>query len=273
MNTNIVRCLIFVACVVALSSCTTWGGVNCSAIKSIPLSSISEYRETGFTCTGLCVDSINHRFFVGNIGILKPEDSEIMKSTIVILSEDFSTKLSELRLYEVYPHLKDIQGIAYNYDDETLWFCSFSENRVYNINTDGTLIESYEISKPTGIAYDSSRRCIWILTYTKLLQLDEMGAINISYDINVEGQDQLCYDSENDKLLMTAGLNYDGTNYVYQINPQDGHLVLLYNLVDSYAVEGIALMGGNMYIANDGLYHNAKIPQNLVNIYNYECKR
>lgn len=43
---------------------------------------------------------------------------------------------------------------------------------------------------------------------------------------------------------MTAGLNYRGTNFVYEINPLNGKYQLNYNLLDSYAVEGIALYKG-----------------------------
>ena len=36
---------------------------------------------------------------------------------------------------------------------------------------------------------------------------------------------------------------------------------------DSYAVEGIFIDDHDMYILNDGYYHNAKVPVNCVNHY------
>lgn len=231
------------------------------------LSAIQEFCDNGFTCTGMCMDTINHQIFMGNIGIFTPDASDEMKSTIVVLTEDFSTLIREIKLYELYPNMKDIQGVAYTEKDTTLWFCSFSEDKVYHTNMYGECIDTYSISQPTGIAYDPSRNCVWVLTYSKLIQISVPGELQISYDVKVDGQDQICYDLNNDRLLMTAGLNYQGSNYVYEINLQDGAYDLLYSLQDSYAVEGIALVDGYLYIANDDLYHNAKIPQNLVNRY------
>lgn len=264
--------LVFMHLCLALNTacCPIGGGKKVECSSTVLLAEISEYRANGFTCTGMCFDSINHVFYIGNIGILTPEDADNMKSTIVVLSENILTVQREIILYELYPNMKDIQGVAYDGKDNTLWFCSFGENKIYHIYPSGEYIGSYDIKNPTGIAIDPTRNNVWVLTYTQLIQLSKNGIVQQIFDIEIEGQDQLCYDSSKDRLLMTVGLNYNGTNFVYEINPQNGKYEIKYNLLDSYAVEGIALYKGQMYIANDGLYHNAKSPRNQINIYEYK---
>ena len=270
MRHSIIFVFMHLCLAVNTACCRTGGGKNIKSTATVPLAEILEYRGYGFTCTGMCYDSIGHVFYIGNIGILKPEDADNIKSTIVVLSENLLTVQREIRLYEQYQNMKDVQGVAYDGKDNTLWFCSFGENKIYHIYPNGIYIGSYDIKKPTGIAIDPTRNSVWVLTYTQLLQLNKKGIIQQIFDIEIEGQDQLCYDSSKDRLIMTAGLNYSGTNFVYEINPLNGKYQLKYNLLDSYAVEGIALYKGKMYIANDGLYHNAKMPRNQINIYEYK---
>lgn len=208
------------------------------------------------------------------IGIKTPDDIDSIESSIVVVSDDFKSLKYVIPLYENFPSMKDVQGVAYNHNDNTLWICSFGENKVHHITSSGSHISSIDINKPTGIAYDPKQECLWILTYSQLLKVKADGEFIRTFNVAIEGQDQLCYDEANSRLLMTVGLNYHGTNYVYEIDIKTGNINLLYKLEDSYAIEGIALYNGFMYIANDGMYHSARIPVNQINRYNiYDSSR
>lgn len=41
----------------------------------------------------------------------------------------------------------------------------------------------------------------------------------------------------------------------------------VYELQDSYAIEGIAIVDDVLYVLNDGYYHDAKVAVNQVNMY------
>ena len=79
----------------------------------------------------------------------------------------------------------------------------------------------------------------------------------------------LFLETENNSTLFTAGAAYNGINYVYRINLSSGVVEKVFDLIDSYCVEGIYVLDETMYIMNDGFYHNGKVPVNQVNAYSY----
>ena len=88
----------------------------------------------GFTCTGLTYHE--NAFYIGNIGKSLSETNRF-QSTIVKLSADFSTVLEEISLYELFPSMKDIQGLTIDYSDNSIWFCSTGENMIRHISESG----------------------------------------------------------------------------------------------------------------------------------------
>lgn len=201
-----------------------------------------------------------------------------MRSTIVWLSDDFSSVLGEIYLYDAFPSMKDIQGICVDGADQTLWFCSFGEGKVRHITRDAQSLGEIKIDQPTGIAYDSRTDTIWVLTYRQLIRFSKDGKRLKSFNVNVKGQDQLWLDESNDVMYFTAGLNYSdsifkGDNAVWSVNLKTGELEEAYVLADSYSVEGLYMANGKLYVLNDGYYHSAKIPTNQVNVYDLNSKR
>ena len=51
------------------------------------------------------------------------------------------------------------------------------------------------------------------------------------------------------------------------MDKNSGDISVKYKVIGAYAVEGICIVGSNMYIANDGLYHNAKIKESYISAY------
>lgn len=220
----------------------------------------------GFTCTGLTYDESEDVFYVGNIGKALPS-TEGFKSTIVKLSKDGTTNLGEIKLYNTFPEMSDIQGITVDKSDDTLWFCSFAENKIRHISKEGADLSSVDINKPTGIAYDNRTDTLWVLTNLQLININKDGSIIESMDVEIEGQDQLFLDEDGEAIYFTAGINYKGDNFVYKIDLSTKEMNLEYTLKDSFAVEGIYIEDEIMYILNDGYYHDGKVDINQMNQY------
>ncbi len=259
--------IIFVLC--GVSGCQkNDASIELSASEIIELSSISDsFPAEGFTCTGLGANKNDNVYYIGNIGALTPEDT--IKSSIEIVSADFKSHIGSIDVSNISENMRDIQGIAYDDCESTIWFCSFSENKIYNIDLNGNYIKDFQIEKPTGIAYDSSDNTLWILTYTHLLKTSKTGEIEEKYRVKVNGQDQMYLDNDG-KIYFTAGVNYEGYNFVYMFDLRTHSLNKLYTLTDSYAVEGITIENGCIIVLNDGFYHSAKDSRNIICIYDLQ---
>lgn len=76
-------------------------------------------------------------------------------------------------------------------------------------------------------------------------------------------------DEDSDAIYFTAGINYEGDNFVYKIDlsTTTEEMNLVFTLKDSFAVEGIYIEDETMYILNDGYYHDGKVDINQMNQY------
>lgn len=264
--------------VLSIAFCFCLHGCGRNAIESREMIALPDAASSpegrGFTCTGLALDSESAEWLVGNVGQDRPDNGD-MRSTIVRLSGDFSTVLGEIDLHDAFPRMKDIQGLCVDGADLTIWFCSFGEGKVRHITRDAQSLGEFDIEQPTGITYDSRTDSVWILTYTQLIRISKDGEWLESFEVNVKGQDQLWLDETNNVMYFTAGINYSGDifkgdNALWSVDLDTGAVNEVCVLADSYAVEGICVSEGKMYVLNDGYYHSAKIPVNQVNVYDIE---
>lgn len=217
----------------------------------------------GFTCTGLAYDERNDLFLVGDIGMQQPGGT--MRSQIVKLSTDFTTVIGTIALYEFTSN--DVQGIAIRKSDNTIWFCSPTDNVIYHISSSGILYDYFSVARPTGIAYDRRDDTLWVLTMNnKILHLHTDGTQILSVDFAYTETLDQCFLDENGYLYITAGVNYQGRNNIYLFDTSTSNQSITCT-VDSYSVEGICILGNYMYILNDGYYHSAIVDVNQVNIY------
>lgn len=240
------------------------GDLNASSV--VPLPDIYGNGH-GWTCTGLAY--YDNSFLIGDIGKELPT-SQGFASQIVRVSTDFQTVIETIPLYQTFPNMADIQGIAIDRDG-TIWFCSTSENLVRHINTNGSSIGSFYLSnQPTGIAYSPTDDSFWVLTYTNsnnILKVSKTGTVKERYTFAYsETLDQCFLDSSRGYLYITAGANYTGRNNIYLFNTQT-HEQSVTCTVDSYSVEGIWIGENKMIILNDGYYHDALVKVNQANIY------
>ena len=237
------------------------------ADEIIPLPDIElGLKGKGFTCTGLTYDEAENVFWMGNCGKKLP-DSEGYSATIVKVSADGKTNLGEIKLYDLYPSMSDIQGLTLDLSDNTLWFCAFSENKVRQLSKSGDDLGGFDLSEANGICYDSRTDTLWILTRNVLINTDKTGNILKTIDVSIEGQDQLFLDEVNNIMYLTAGNNYKSENYVYSVDLSTNAINKTYTLSDSYAVEGLYMNKSEMYVLNDGYYHSGKVRVNQINKY------
>lgn len=243
------------------------------------ISSVSEFElpflslETGdeaITCTGLAYDEESNTWWVGSYGRTN-EGDPYGHSRIVEVDDSFQKIIGIIDVTEMIDGLnQDMQGVALDESDGTIWFAD--NKMVYNITKQGELKKIVEFGdkykKPNGIAYDKTNDSLWVLFFTKyLVNIDKAGTILGEYSCDVEAQDHV-YCSDDGAVYFTAGADYSGNrNYVYQYDFDNQTAVPIYQLMDSYAVEGIVLKDGDLYIANDGLYHQAYEPVNVVKRY------
>lgn len=232
-------------------------------IKQVPSFDQFGEQKKGFTCTGLYYDEKEQLFYVGNIGKYKPEE-KAFKATIEIIDAKFENIVGTIKLYDKYPNLKDIQGITKD-SNGNIWFCSPAENLIRLISKDGNEISKISVKNPTGIAYDKERKNLWVLTNKFLINYSTEGKIIKKFFIKEKGQDQLYI--EKNKILFTAGLDYNGDSYIYEVDMETGKYKIKYILKDSFAIEGISIIDNDILILNDGYYHNAKVAENQINYY------
>ena len=223
----------------------------------------------GWTCTGLAYDSINDVFLVGDIGKTLPS-SPGYASVIRVVNKSFTSVVYTINLYTVFTSMQDVQGITLD-SNGNIWFCSNGENLVRQIDPDGNSMSSFSVSNPTGIAYDPEDDTLWVLTYSaanNIQKRTKTGTVKEQYTFNYEDTlDQCFYDPERKYLYITAGENYSSRNNVYLFNTVS-HSQSITCTVDSYSVEGLSIVGTELFILNDGYYHSALDNRNVVNIYN-----
>ncbi len=239
------------------------------ASSVIPLPDI--YRDgRGWTCTGLAYDAVNGTFLVGDIGKALPSDAGFA-SQLVRVSSDFQTVEETIPLYTKFPNMLDVQGVTIDSTDETIWFCSTSENLIRHIDAQGNNLGAITVSGgPTGISYSPEDDSFWVLTYANannIIRISKTGKVIERFTFAYEETlDQCFLVPQSNNLYIVAGTNYSGRNNVYLFNTET-HKQSIACIVDSYSVEGIWIGQTDMVILNDGYYHNAAVAVNQANIY------
>lgn len=242
---------------------------NLEMITPSTLVFFSSFGENNFTCTGLSYDNMDNAFWIGDYGAIS--NNKTPSPRVIQVTADFKTVLSIANID--VPNGANLQGIAYDSSTDTLWLAL--GNLVWNVNKKGSYISSIDLGKYTaynanGIAYDLNDDTLWILCYSKyLLHLGKDGTLLKEIPFFYQDQDHIFADG--DFLLATVGADYKGSNnYVVKIDKKSGERELLYQVESAFAVEGLCINKNKLYIANDGLYHNANIKKSYIAIYDLE---
>lgn len=239
---------------------------NCTKIYADRILKLPDKKDgLGFTCTGLFYDKEENCFLVGNAGKYKPNDKQF-KATIEVVEKDFSSITSSIPCYLNFEKMKDIQGVC-KASDGTIWLCSYGENKIRHINENGQEIGYIDMLEPSGIANDSRSNTLWVLTKKYLYNCTYDGKVKRKIKLKIKGQDQIFLDEENNLIYLSVGSNYSKESYIYMVDLETNEIKPVYELQDSYAIEGIAIVDDVLYVLNDGYYHDAKVAVNQVNMY------
>ena len=226
----------------------------------------TEFGVDNFTSTGLSFDERNNTFWIGDYGTA--ESADVQTPRVVEVNKDLNKVLRIVDLSNILSNCDNLQGVSWDQTNDSLWLAVGDSCK--NINKDGTLISEFELGKykkykSNGICVDKDS--LWVLCYSKyLLHYKKSGTLLKEYKVNFKDQDML-FNSGNE-LLITVGADYNGeSNYVVSFDKNTGKIRVKYQTIGSYAVEGLSIVDGKMYIVNDGLYHDAKIKESYFAIY------
>lgn len=240
-------------------------------INSVATVEFSEFKESDFTCTGLTFNDDNQTFWIADLEILQGESIEHMKPRLININASFSKVLNILNIPDNYlTGSFNLQGIAYDKKDQAIWLAIGS--KMIEIDTSGNVIREIELNvydkyQANGIAYDNEDDTIWVLcAYKYILHYDKLGLLLSAFPFNQEGQDQIVIREQ--KIYITVGNDYRGfNNYVYVVNKINGATIGIYRVKGSNAVEGICFKNSQIYIANDGFFHDDIIGKSYISVY------
>lgn len=240
-------------------------------VKSIEPESVVFFDDFGaedFTCTGLTYDSSSDTFWIADCGL--DIGGEASEPKLVEVDVKFERVVNEIFLGDILDSEANLQGIAYDERDDMLWLAIGA--KVIKINKFGEIIEeiqSVEFSKfsANGICYDAIDDTLWILCASKyLFHYQKNGLLIDRYSFHFKAQDHIFTDGT--YLYATVGDDYLGhENYLAQISISTGGIISLYETKYSNALEGLCFLNGNLYILNDGKYHEDLFGHSYITVY------
>lgn len=224
----------------------------------------------GFTVTGIAHDSKDDVLWAVNLGDDIEPVNTIKTPSLVKLSPKGETKLDEIDLVPVVGG-ESIQGIAYDSSDDTLWLSEGSgSDVVYHINKDGTFIETLNLPSSSGITYDSTTDTLWTCNFTTSLikNYTKTGTEISSNAVTFSGIDMLAYHKDSNTVWASGGGNGTvGFIRIFDIATSTWGEQL--DLADiTLSVEGIAFVGNQLMVADDGYFHQSSAT-NTVQCFNY----
>lgn len=243
---------------------------NTAILKKTETILFEEFGERNFTCTGLTFDTDKDTFWIADYGAMNSEDNP--EPRLIEVNKEWTHVVSTISLNNIVDSNANVQGVCYDSSNESLWFAT--GDKIINISKEGHEIGSIKLGpyakyKANGVTYNPTDNSLWVLCYEKyLLNYSKDGHLLSRIKMNLQDQDQIYMLNEHE-LIVTVGADYNGTNnFIVKVNISSGEISVWYQVVGSYAVEGVCVVDDNLYIANDGLYHNAKIKKSYISIYN-----
>lgn len=236
--------------------------------ETILLNGQIETLSENFTCTGLTWDSKEKVFWVADYG--STSNNGVKNPRLVKMDQNLKI-IGDIDLSSVIETDDNLQGISYDISDDSIWIAIGDSCK--NISKSGTLINEFSTNeimeyKSNGICVDGDS--IWVLCYSQyLLKYSKNGELLEKISFDYKDQDMITL--YEDQLLITVGADYNGdNNFILSYNLKTKETTVKYRVLGSYAVEGLTVLDGKLYIANDGFFHNAKIKSSYIAKYNID---
>ncbi|MCO6381959.1 hypothetical protein [Oceanicola sp. 502str15] len=208
----------------------------------------------GFTCTGLTWAEGD--LWVGNYGLASPGAPGAAPS-LVRLSPDLGAVAAQI------PIAANPQGLAF--DGTWIYYAGSGANAgagsIRRVAPDGSGDSHvHSLVDANALAHDAGRNGFWTSQFpgsTITLHSADDWSVITSFDTGVM-IDHAALDPATGWLLISSGNNdIEGRIGVY--NPHTGSLLKQYVVIGGYAIEGLAVQGGEITAAFDGYYHRSEI--------------
>jgi len=246
-----------------------------SSVAVFPDGASNATSGKGWTSTGLAYDSTDGTWWVGNHGKQLPA-SPTYASSVVHLSADFTTIISEITISSLGETPASVQGVAYDTSDNTLWVVNKDPgvgSEVYHISKAGSLLGTFSVPEGTNaIAYDSTRDQLIISNdSTNTITWRSKGDLSAASLSLSAPADQLGYDEDTDMILATVGSGSDGLVRFYDVATADysgePRIAETATLTGADAIEGVVLLNDVLYVTNDAYYHSGSPTLNRMLVY------
>lgn len=236
--------------------------------ETVSLTGEIQTLSKNFTCTGLTWDSKEKVFWIADYGA--SYNSETKFPRLVKMDQNLN-EIGYINLSGALNSDDNLQGISYDISNDSIWIAVGDSCK--NISKSGIIIN--EFSTDEFVKYKSNGLCvdgesIWVLCYSKyLLKYNKDGKLLEKINFNYKDQDMITlYENQ---LLITVGADYSSNNnFILSYNLKTKETTVKFKPIDSYAVEGLAVVDGNLYVANDGFFHDAKIKSSYIVKYKIE---
>lgn len=224
----------------------------------------------GFTCTGMAKDPTNGTWWVVNFGRIS-SSVVVYTPSLMNVSSDFSTKISEIDLLTAYPSIGNVQGLAYDTSDNTLWFTDSDNNAIGHISKTGTVLTGLSLAfSPNSLTYDPTLNCLIYNQTSSIIWANKTTGATIKSITSGGGYDHLYFDSTSG-VSGTLWGSYGPNGAPAGINRYDvatqlwtGH----WSIPEIQAVEGLHCVGGVLTLVEDARYHNVGYLTNSAAVYN-----
>ena len=241
-----------------------------TSATTVPDNSNAELGK-GFTCTGLA-RAPDGTWWVGDHG--QKLGGQPQNAKLVHLSGDFSSILTEIDVKALIPATDSIQGVVFDESDNTLWYASHGEDKIYHIQTDGVLIgadtidTSAYVSNPNGLAIDPNRKSLWVLPTggTTLSEFSMASGALLRTITGLDGSgDQIWYEPDLKRIWLGRSDSPDHEVFVYDVNPAlTGALRVAAYATSLANVEGLLVHHNKLYACNDDYFHGGPTGLNQI---------
>lgn len=243
---------------------------------TLPDGGLGAVAGKGFTCTGLAYDAATDTFWVGNDGRGAPADTS-NEPSVINLSKDGTTIISQIDMEALTGDDDSVQGVTVDTSDNTLWVVQGEDaGTISNVSKAGALISQFTFTNldPNGIAYDSLEDELIVLKANGFLyRVSKAGTTLQSYGDLGSGStwDQLQFDPVKNGVWITEGSNgSDGRVWFYSFANEV--LSESRTVPNADAIEGIVILGDDMYIMNDAYFHSGSPALNRLLVYTVDTR-
>lgn len=220
----------------------------------------------GFTCTGL-TQAPDGTWWVANDGRDQESGGNgLQVPSLVHLSADFTTKLGEILCSSIDAGITgSIQGIAYDTSDDTLWFVSQADSKVWHVGTNGSVIGSLALAfPPNALAIDGANLIVGHAStsgsFTRAEWVNKStGATAKSILLLYSNPDHFHFDASDGSqgaLWASWGTN-NVPGIVAKFDVATAQATGFWSLAEADAIEGIHVTGSTLSVLSDGYFHGA----------------